>query len=190
MRTDRLHHEFGAEFRWTVFPLHPETPPEGMELSRLFAGRERVISEMEEQLARQAVAEGLPLLARRTRTYNSRLAQELGKWAELRGLGGEYRRAVYQAYFVDGVNIAREEELLRICQAVGLPEEEARGVLGARDFAAAVDADWQRSRDLRVTAVPTHLHGARRLEGFAPYADFVRLIGMDRGVIGLSTPLS
>ncbi|MEI6703001.1 MAG: hypothetical protein WCL71_05620 [Deltaproteobacteria bacterium] len=45
-----------------------------------------------------------------------------------------------------------------------------------RSFAAAVDADWQRSRDMRITAVPTHLFEGKRLAGFAPYDDFVHLI--------------
>ena len=45
--------------------------------------------------------------------------------------------------------------------------------------AAAVDADWQRARELGITAVPTHLCGGKRLEGFGPYEDFVRLIGKD-----------
>lgn len=49
-----------------------------------------------------------------------------------------------------------------------------------RSCAAAVDADWQRAMDLRITAVPTHLCGGRRLTGFAAYEDFVRLIGKSR----------
>ncbi len=114
--------------RWSCFPLHPETPPEGRALSELFAGREAMIRDMQARLLLAAAAEGLPL-TERTHTYNSRLAQELGKWAESRGKGDPFRRAVYQAYFVDGRNIALIDELLRIAGTVGLPAGEAREVL-------------------------------------------------------------
>ena len=114
--------------RWSVFPLHPETPEQGRELSGLFAGRESEIRAMQERLTLLATAEGLALAAR-TRTCNSRRAQELGKWAESRGKGDPFRRAVYQAYFVDGRNIALIDELLRIAGTVGLPAGEAREVL-------------------------------------------------------------
>jgi len=178
VRTDRLQREYGIELRWTVFPLHPETPMEGMELSELFAGREADIAAMQARLSRLAAAEGLPL-AERTRTCNSRLAQELGKWAESRGSGDPFRRAVYRAYFVDGSNIALVDELLRIAGSVGLPPDEARAVLAEGSFAAAVDADWQRAGELRITAVPTHLCGGKRLAGFSSYADFLHLIGKE-----------
>jgi len=176
VRTDRLQQEYGVELRWSVFPLHPDTPPEGMELAEMFAGREAMIHDMQARLLQIAAAEGLPL-TERTRTYNSRLAQELGKWAESRGLGDGFRRAVYHAYFVAGVNIGLEEELLKIAVAVGLPAAEAGAVLAERSFAAAVDADWQRAAELRITAVPTHLCDGRRLTGFSSYDAFVRLIG-------------
>jgi predicted DsbA family dithiol-disulfide isomerase len=176
VRTDRLQQEYGVELRWTVFPLHPETPLEGLELSELFAGREADIEAMQARLARVAAAEGLPL-AIRTRTCNSRSAQELGKWAESQGAGDLFRHAVYRAYFVDGSNIALIDELLRIAGSVGLPLDEARAVLSEGSFAPAVDADWQRARDMRVTAVPTHICDGRRLAGFSSYDDFVRLIG-------------
>jgi len=162
--------------RWTVFPLHPETPEEGTELSELFAGREEMIREMQVRLARQAQAEGLPL-AERTRTCNSRRAQELGKWAETLGKGETFRNAVYEAYFVQGRNIALVDELARIAESVALPGDQAREVLACRSFAAAVDADWQRSKDLGISAVPTHLCGGKKVVGFGPYEDFLRLIG-------------
>ncbi len=176
MRTDRLQREYGVELRWTVFPLHPERPEEGIELAELFAGREEQIKTMQARLRQLAVVEGLPL-AERTRTYNSRRAQELGKWAEAQGKGDPYRKAVYRAYFVEGRNIAKVDELVRIAEAVSLPGGEALAVLTAGSFAAAVDADWQRAGELGITAVPSHLCAGKRLVGFSPYDDFVRLIG-------------
>ena len=176
MRTDRLQKEYGAELLFTAFSLHPETPEEGMELSELFAGREEYIEAMQTRLSQAAAAEGLPL-ARRKRTYNSRLAQELGKWAESQGFGDPFRRAVYRAYFVEGINIALVDELVKIAESVGLPADLAHEVLATKSFAAAVDADWQRSGELRITAVPTHLCDGRRLAGFSSYDDFVQLIG-------------
>ncbi len=166
------------ELRWTVFPLHPETPEEGIELAELFAGREEQIAAMQARLRHLASIEGVPL-AERTRTYNSRRAQELGKWAEARGKGDPYRKAVFRAYFAEMRNIARVDELVQIAESVGLPGDGARTVLTGGSFAAAVDADWERARELDVTAVPTHLCAGKRLVGFAPYDDFVRLIGKE-----------
>ena len=176
MRTDRLVQEYGIQVRWSCFPLHPETPPEGRELAELFAGREAMIRDMQARLLQVAAAEGL-LLTTRSRTYNSRLAQELGKWAEEQGRGEQFHNAVYRAYFVDGVNIAQRDELVRIAVSAGLAADEAQTVLAERSYAAAVDADWQRSRDLRITAVPAHLFEGKRLIGFTGYEDFVKLIG-------------
>jgi predicted DsbA family dithiol-disulfide isomerase len=176
VRTDRLQQEYGVELRWSVFPLHPETPLEGMELAELFAGREAMIRDMQARLLQLAAVEGLPL-TERTRTCNSRLAQELGKWAESLGKGDQFRRAAYRAYFVEGSNIGLVEELLKIAAVVGLPLAEAEAALTARSFAAAVDADWQRAGKLGITAVPTHLCGSKKLTGFSSYDAFVRLIG-------------
>jgi predicted DsbA family dithiol-disulfide isomerase len=93
------------------------------------------------------------------------------------GVGDLFHHAVYRAYFVDGINIALIDELVAIAESIGLPADEARKVVETGSFAAAVDADWQLSRELRVTAVPTHLYEGKRLAGFASYEDFERLIG-------------
>ncbi|MFZ4858623.1 MAG: hypothetical protein ACOYL3_19760 [Desulfuromonadaceae bacterium] len=59
-----------------------------------------------------------------------------------------------------------------ITESIGLPDFEARKVIETGSFAAAVDADWGKSRKLRVTAVPTHLYEGKRLAGFGAYEDF------------------
>lgn len=145
-----------------------------MELADLFAGRVDMAAVLA-RLRRVAAEVGLPL-GDRTRTFNSRRAQELGKWAEEQGRGDQFRAAVYRAYFVDGRNIAHPEELKGIAVSAGLPGEKAMQVLTEGRFAAAVDADWQRALALGLTGVPTHLYNGRVLVGFQPFEAFRRLI--------------
>ena len=105
----------------------------------------------------------------RKMTYNSRLAQELGKWAEQMGKGDAYHDAVFRAYFADGRNIADVNILADVATSVGLDAREANTVLTARTFKEAVDTDWTRAYESRVTAVPTFLINGQTLAGAQPF---------------------
>jgi predicted DsbA family dithiol-disulfide isomerase len=148
---------------------------EGRSLEDLFAGRPVNIPEMLERMRQVARAEGLAFGDRRM-TYNSRLAQELGKWAEFSGRGEPFHHAAFVAYFAEGKNIALPEVLVETALAAGLPAEEAREVIDGRRFQAAVDRDWERSRRLGVTAVPTFMIDGQRLVGAQPYEAMERLV--------------
>ncbi len=176
MRTDRLKREFGVEFKWRVFPLHPEIPDEGMEISKLFAGREADIKAMQDRLLKIAAVEGLELSSH-SHTYNTRMAQELGLWAESVGHGESFHKAVYLAYFKEGRNIGLIDELLLIAESVGLPAAEAKAVLSERSFSSAVDADWKLAGEMGITSVPSYICDGRLLAGFGSYENFLRLIG-------------
>ena len=122
---------------------------------------------------------GLPL-AERQKTYNSRLSQELAKWAESKGKGDSCHEAIFRAYFVQGKNIGNVEELVILAKSIGLPEREARSVLESRTFKEAVDADWSRSRALGITAVPTFVADRQAVVGFQSYEaleQFVKACG-------------
>lgn len=174
MRTEKLRREFDLELRLTCFPLHPETPEQGQTLEELFAGRVDIPSALK-RLKQVADSLGLPLIER-TQTYNSRHAQELGKWAEQQGAGEAFHAAAYHAYFAEGRNIARIEVLREIAEKIGLSPQDADNVLQQKTFAAAVDADWQRAHNLGITAVPTVLYENRKLVGFAGEEDYRRLV--------------
>ena len=111
---------------------------------------------------------GLPF-GDREMTFNSRLAQELGKWAEQMGKGEAFHSAVFRAYFADGRNIGDIDTLADIALSVGLSGDGARGVLNGGDFQAAVDADWARAYASRITAVPTFCMDGQSLVGAQPY---------------------
>jgi len=119
-------------------------------------------------------AEGLPY-GKRERTFNSRLAQELGKFGDERGVP-EIHDALYRAYFVEGSNIAKLPVLIKAATSVGIPADEARDVLTERRLRAAVDEDWARSRQLGVTGVPTFVIGRKGLVGAQPYEDLEELV--------------
>ena len=45
---------------------------------------------------------------KREKTYNTRLAQELGKWAGQKGKGTLFHDAMFRAFFVEGMNIGKK----------------------------------------------------------------------------------
>ena len=141
----------------------------------MFAGRGVDLDAMYTRMKGLMDDEGLPY-GRRTHTYNSRLAQELGKWADTQDGGEALHDALYRAYFVDARNIGDEAVLLELVEAVGLPVEAARAVLQERTFKDSVDADWQRSRQLGVTGVPTFVAGGYGVVGAQPYEVLVQLM--------------
>ena len=153
---------------WIHFPLHPDTPSQGKSLKELFAGRGYDIAKMQAQMRARMAAEGLPY-GERTMTYNSRLAQELGKWADSQPGGEAIHDAMFRAYFVECLNIGDPEVLVRIAESVGLPGDKAREVLETRSHQAAVDADWAQSREYGVTGVPTFVAGGYGVVGAQPY---------------------
>lgn len=161
--------------RWVHFPLHPETPAEGRSLKELFAGRNYDIEARQAEMRERMAAEGLPY-GNRTHTYNSRLAQELGKWADTQPGGEAIHDALFKAYFVDGKNIGDLEELIRIAQSIGLDAEKAREVIEKRTFKDAIDADWAKSRKYGVTGVPTFVAGGYGVVGAQPYEALEQLV--------------
>jgi predicted DsbA family dithiol-disulfide isomerase len=152
----------------THFPLHPDTPEEGRSRAHDPARGMRMKALMEEQ--------GLPYNSERNVSYNSRLAQELAKWAESKGKGDEIHDPIFRAYFVDVKNIAKRELLVEIADKVGLPADEAMDVLLSRRFKEAVDADWRRCSELGIDAVPTFVVGRHALVGARPYEELEKLV--------------
>ena len=159
--------------RWIHFPLHRETPAEGKSLAELFAGRD--LAPMRERMKALMAEAGLEY-GERTHTFNSRLAQELGKWADSKPAGEAIHDALYRAYFVDNKNIGDVDELVEIAEAVGLDGQEARRVIEEREYKEAVDEDWRRSREAGVTGVPTFYGNDLVVVGCQPYETLEKFV--------------
>ena len=168
MRIEKLITTYNVNAQWIHFPLHPDTPAQGLALADLFGAGPDVIQQKNQDMKQRMAAEGLPY-GDRTHTYNSRLAQELGKWADTQPGGAAIHDALFKAYFVDARNVHDLDVLLDVTASVGLPVDEARKVLEERRFEKAVDDDWAKSRLYGVTGVPTFVAGRKGVVGAQPY---------------------
>jgi predicted DsbA family dithiol-disulfide isomerase len=170
-RVKKLQQNFDVDVQWTYFPLHPETPLEGLSLKDLFAGRPFDLDAAHARLKGLMDAEGL-IFNQRTHTYNSRLAQELAKGFDQEDL----RDALYRAYFVDARNVGDIEVLVDIAASCGIPADAARRALSERTFKESVDADWARARQYGITGVPSFVAGNQKLVGAHPYEILLKLV--------------
>jgi len=128
-----------------------------------------------EQLIHTAKELDLPF-GKREKTYNSRLAQELGKFAEQQRKGDDFHNSVFSAYFADGLNIGLQSTLVDIGAKIGLTSESVQEVLEKRLFKEAVDKDWTRSYQMGVNAVPTFMMNGMPLAGAQPYEKLVQMM--------------
>lgn len=181
MSIEKLKANYPVDIHWVHFPLHPETPAEGKSIAELFPGRD--LEPMRQRMRSLMQEAGLPY-GDRTHTYNSRLAQELGTWADTQPGGSKIHDLLYRAYFVEARNIGDIEQLVQIASDAGLDVAAARRVLENREFAAEVDADWARSRASGVTGVPTFVSSDLAVVGCQPYETLERFV---QHLIGLQS---
>jgi len=90
VRIEQLRANYQIDVQFVHFPLHAETPDEGMTLEELFAGRNIDIPAAKARMVRLMAEEGLPY-GDRSMTFNSRLTQELAKWIETQQPNGNIR---------------------------------------------------------------------------------------------------
>lgn len=170
---EKLQEKYPLEVTWSPFPLHPETPEQGMLLSELFPGAN--IDAMHERLYTMMDELGLEHNDRQ-RLFNTRKAQELAQWASTKPEGAIFSGLLFRAYFVDNQNLADETVLLDLVTQAGLDAAEASKVLTEKLFAAEVDTAWQRARQAQISGVPAFLGGGYKFSGYQPMAEMERFL--------------
>ncbi len=108
--------------------------------------------------------------------YNSRLAQEIGLWAQACGRVQQFHDAAFKAYFVDNQNLADKAVILNLVASAGLDVAQAEKIIDSRSYADAVDRDWAKARELELVAAPTFLMRDQRLVGAKPYQALEKMV--------------
>jgi predicted DsbA family dithiol-disulfide isomerase len=158
-------------------PLHDEEiPDEGMDLEEFigdpFADLEAIFRELKKAAHEQGLVLNNPGMICRTGP-----AHEIRAWAEMEHeCGRELERALFQAYFVRGINLGDRYELLQIAREFNLPEKDCRSVQESGKYREKVQEDIQKARELEITCAPTFVRGKKKLAGFKPYPELKNFI--------------
>lgn len=161
--------DLDLDVHWRPFELNDDTPEEGLPLAEYFGVPKEDVASRQEGVRSRAAELGMPFRSPDI-ICNTRKAHILSEYAREKGRLEPLHRALFQAYFAEGLNLADGEVLREMAQRAGLDPEEALAALGAPRYLAAVDAALQHARDLGITGVPTFIvEGKYKMVGALPF---------------------
>ena len=152
-------------------------PEQGLPIARLLEEKGLLVTPEQVTANLKATAQSFDLpFGEGTTVYNSRLAQEIGLWAQACGRAHQFHDAAFKAYFVDESNLADKAVILDLVTLAGLDVAQAEKVIDSRSYADAVDRDWETARELELVAAPTFLMKGQRLVGAKPYQALEKMV--------------
>ncbi len=154
---------------WRPFQLNPQLPAEGMSreeyLQRKFgaARAKDIYARVAAVGAQHGIAFAFDKIARQPNTVAAHsLIALAGTRAESDPqLQGKVKEALLQAYFIDGVDLTRAENLVAITAGVGLERAAAERCLADPQSRLAVEEEDRRARSLGVEGVPFFIFNGR-----------------------------
>jgi len=162
---DRLSAQFPAvEIHWRSFELRPKgSPPMPPEYrARIESSRPQLYRTAREQYGMELNMGPMGI--------DSRPALIGGKYAEAKGAGAAYHRAVFRAYWQEAQDISDLDVLAAMAEAAGLERGPFLAALNAPQYEAAVDADIAEAQAYGLSGVPaTVLAGRYLVMGAQPF---------------------
>ena len=155
----RLPQRDRVEITWKSFQLQPETKTDPTRNAMQHLAQRKGWSM---DVARQAAADvsnrardvGLTFNYDRTVVANTFDAHRLMHFATSHGKGDEMSEQLFNAYFVDGRNIADHAFLTDLAVGIGLPADETRDTLASDRFADDVRNDIDDALQMGINGVP------------------------------------
>jgi predicted DsbA family dithiol-disulfide isomerase len=177
-----LRPELAVTLSWRAFQLNPDMPINGISRElylRARFGNSRRAEQVYEALSIAGRTEGIGFAFERIRrTPNTLRAHRLVRFAMLEGCAAELVEGLFQAYFLEGLDIGDIEALTAIAMRAGFDETAARHYLASEVGTIEVRAEEHRARQLGIHAVPCFIldrgyaiSGAQEPEIFLPLFD-------------------
>lgn len=147
---------------WRSFQLNPQLPAEGMSREQYVAQKfgaargKDIYARVAAVGAEYGIAFAFDRIARQPNTVaaHSLIALAGAQGAQADGLQDGVKEAFLHAYFLDGVDLTRTENLVAIATAAGLDRVKVEQCLADPQSRQAVEQEDQRARAIGVEGVP------------------------------------
>ncbi len=174
----RFAHTDEVEVRYRSYQLMPHLPPgRAVEANELLVREKGLplaqVQAMNDQIAERGRTLGIDYRFDQVLAVNTRAAHHLTHFALREGRQPVLMHRLFQAYFTEGLDLGRPEELVALAADVGLDREAAMAALSDPALEEAVRADQQRAGELGITGVPFFVFGeTHAVSGAQPEAVF------------------
>jgi len=156
-----LKDEFDFEINYLPFELNPQTPKEGHNLkeylSNKFGGEEKY-SQITRHVTQVAAQEGLQFnFDRQPITPNTKDVHRVIWYAKKEGKQPEVKEAFLKAYFEEGIDLTKKDNLLSVAASAGLNTTRVASLLDSEEGLPEVVQLEQLSYQRGVSGVPFYI---------------------------------
>ncbi len=174
---DQLADQYTFDVTYHPFELNPSMPAQGANqqeyLINKFGGAERY-QQITQYVSSVAATEGLEFNFDHQHTSpNTRDAHRIIELARKQGKQLEAKEAFLKAYFTDGVDLTKKENLIKVALSVGIDEQSVNDLLNSHDGLAEVELAEAEMQKLGVSGVPFYIINRQYgMSGAQPTATF------------------
>ena len=171
-RLQRLRDSYELKINWCFLEIHPETSVEGEPIDSLDYPAEQW-QKMLDNLERIANEENIRL-SRLSFITNSRDALLLSEAAKQCGRDTFYalHEKLFNAYFVDGINIGDRLKLKEIAISCGIDEDIIDSAWSDQKYKQRLLENFSSARQHKIQSVPSFVFGERVLTGVVAESTF------------------
>jgi predicted DsbA family dithiol-disulfide isomerase len=151
-----------VEIIWHSFQLDPDFPKDKAMPSTLYLSQKKgfpveQLKGMYQHLSNSGKAYNIDFQFEKAITFNTHNAHRLWQWSKKFSKEGDLKEALMKAYFTDGIDLSKRENLLECIESIGLEKSEAQRILDSTDFAQEVELDIYQARQTGLRGVPYFL---------------------------------
>ncbi len=148
-----------VEIEWHSFQLDPDFPKgESIPSSEYLAKRKNFpleqINAIQQQLTASAKPYGIDFQFDKSLSFNTMDVHRLWQWSKTMGKSSELKEALMLAYFTNGIDLSKEENVLKVVENCGLDRIEAQVVFRSDAFSNDVDEDIYQASQIGIRGVP------------------------------------
>jgi predicted DsbA family dithiol-disulfide isomerase len=175
----QLSDKYDFEVEYFPFELNPQTPAEGFDqkeyLTNKFGGEERY-EKLTGNVTNLATQEGLTFrYDLQKKTPNTRNAHRLIMFAKEDGKHLEMVEAFFKAYFTQGTDLSKIENLISLATNVGLDQAKVEALLKSDVGTVEVEMAEIELQKLGITGVPFYiLDNKYGISGAQPSQEFIK----------------
>jgi predicted DsbA family dithiol-disulfide isomerase len=156
---EQLQLQNNVVIRWHSFELSPDFPKGVSMPATTYLTEKRgyplaQLQQAQQHLTEQGKRYGITFNFSKSLSFNTFDVHRLWQWSKTAQKEQEFKEVFMHAYFTEGIDLSKEENILILIKQLGLDEQKATEILKSNDFSEEVLNDQKTARELGIVGVP------------------------------------